>query len=61
IAKSKLETSDKAKLNELREECIRELEQSQPGLNNFNRIRNGIHNETKILALEVNRFWFREI
>ncbi|CAG8472327.1 13310_t:CDS:2, partial [Cetraspora pellucida] len=42
IAKSKLETSDKAKLNELREEHIRELEQSQPGSNDFNQIKNGI-------------------
>src|SRR6185295_5560629 len=61
IAKSKLETSDKAKLNELRKECIRELEQSQPGSNDFNRIKNGISNEKKIPALETNRFWFREI
>ncbi|CAG8806527.1 20522_t:CDS:1, partial [Cetraspora pellucida] len=28
IAKSKLETADKKKLNDLREECIRELKQS---------------------------------
>ncbi|CAG8512831.1 3941_t:CDS:1, partial [Cetraspora pellucida] len=56
IAKSKLETSDKAKLNNFRKEHIRELEQSQPDSNNFNRIKNGIHDKTKIPVLETNRF-----
>ncbi|CAG8598638.1 11118_t:CDS:2 [Cetraspora pellucida] len=56
IAKSKLETSDKAKLNKFRKECIRELEQSQPGSNDFNRIKNEIHDETKIQSLKTNRF-----
>ncbi|CAG8797590.1 5394_t:CDS:2, partial [Cetraspora pellucida] len=61
ITKSKLENNDKQKLNELREKCIRELEQTQLGTNNFNYIRDEICNEKEIPNLEVNRHWFREI
>ncbi|CAG8506805.1 8847_t:CDS:10, partial [Cetraspora pellucida] len=56
IAKSKLETNDKAKLNDLREEYIRKLEQSQSGSNDFNYIRNEIYDKTKIPFLETNKF-----
>ncbi|CAG8810532.1 2998_t:CDS:2 [Cetraspora pellucida] len=61
ITKSKLENDDKQKLNELKEECIRELEQTQPGTNDFNHIRDGICYKKEIPNLEVNRCWFREI
>ncbi|CAG8816265.1 19819_t:CDS:2, partial [Cetraspora pellucida] len=52
ITKSKLENDDKQKLNELREECIRELEQTQPGTNDFNYIRDGIQQK---VALNIQR------
>ncbi|CAG8740454.1 8766_t:CDS:2 [Cetraspora pellucida] len=61
ITKSKLENDDKQKLNELREEHIRKLEQTQPGTNDFNYIRNKIYDKKKIPNLKVNRHWFREI
>ncbi|CAG8791162.1 2532_t:CDS:2, partial [Cetraspora pellucida] len=61
ITKSKLENDDKQKFNKLKEEHIRELEQTQPGTNDFNHIRNKIHNEKEIPNLEMNRCWFREI
>ncbi|CAG8809674.1 5819_t:CDS:1 [Cetraspora pellucida] len=45
ITKSKFTDKDKQKLDELREEHIRKLEQTQPGTNDFNRINKGIHDE----------------
>ncbi|CAG8508426.1 12612_t:CDS:1, partial [Cetraspora pellucida] len=52
---------DKEKLNQIREDKIKELEDKQPGSNDFNCIRDEIHNETKLLSLEPDRIWFRAI
>ncbi|CAG8819589.1 24971_t:CDS:2, partial [Cetraspora pellucida] len=61
IIKSKFTDEDKQKLNKLREEHIRELEQTQPGTNDFNQINEGICDEKQIGPLEIGRRWFREI
>ncbi|CAG8622607.1 15133_t:CDS:2 [Cetraspora pellucida] len=53
IAKSKLKTANKKKLNDLRQECIKELEQSQSGTNDFNYIMNEIQDENCILLLKT--------
>ncbi|CAG8709394.1 4111_t:CDS:2 [Cetraspora pellucida] len=55
ITKSKLEDEDKQKLNELREEHIRELKQTQSETNDFNQIRDGICDEPHSPSLKVNR------
>ncbi|CAG8455372.1 15273_t:CDS:1, partial [Cetraspora pellucida] len=51
----------KEKLNQIREDRIKELEDKQPGSNDFNRIRDGIHDKTRLLSLESDRIWFRTI